>query len=229
MPPEIFGAIINVSSGPVSYAFAVYDPISAAQRTIFDDPFSEGVSFRASATLAAKPLGLQGYYGAKAMYSTMQGFDLRTIPDLLFPPETEPVLATQGHPYYFGVSVQQYLFQDPNRAKRGWGFFGEFGVSDGNPTPQQWSGYFGVGGTGLLPDRVDDRWGVAAFRNSLSDYVVHGLTPLMGLRDEQGLEIFYNVSVTPWLHATPDLQVVRPFIAGYPNAVFATLRVNIEF
>jgi len=229
MPPEIFGAFLQLSTKPVSYALGVYDPISAAQRTILDDPFSEGVSFRASATLEAKPLGLQGFYAVKAMYSTMQGFDLRCIPDLLFPPETGPVLATQGHSHYVGVSFQQYVFQDAADPRRGWGFFGEIGCSDGNPTPQQWAGYFGIGGNGLRPHRVDDRWGVAVFRNSLSDSLVQGLMPLTELRDEEGLEVFYNLALTPWFHVSPDLQVVRPFQEGYPTAVFVALRANLRF
>jgi len=229
MPPEILGAILSVNTKPVSYALAVYDPISATQRTGFENPFSEGVSFRGSATLVAKPFGLQGFYGLKAMYSTMEGLDLRSIPDLLLPPKTETVLPTRSHPYFFAVSIQQYLYQDANDPKRGWGFFGEFGFSDGNPTLQQWMGYFGLGGTSPLPTRAADRWGIAVFRNSLSDYLVRGLAPLLRLRDEQGLEAFYNVAVTPWLHVSADIQWVRPFLVDAPNAVFTSLRTNIKF
>lgn len=229
MPPEVFGAFLNASTKPVSYVLAVYDPVSAAQRTGCESPFSEGVSFRAGATLSAKPFGLQGFYGVKAMYSTMHGLDLSTIPDLFLPPESSTVMATRSNPNYFGVSVQQYLYQDDNDPKRGWGFFGEFGFSDGNPTVQQWAGFFGLGGTSPLPGRADDLCGIGVFRNSLSDHLVNGLRPLWQLRDEQGLEAFYNVAVTPWLHVTADLQMVRPFQENVPNAVFASVRTNIRF
>jgi porin len=229
IPPEVFGAFLNISTKPVSYVLAVYDPNSAAQRTGLEHPFRDGVSFRAGATLSAKPLGLQGFYGVKAMYSTLAGLDLRSIPDLLFPPETGTVRTTRANPYFFGVSVQQYLYQDANDPKRGWGFFGELGFSDGNPTVQQWAGYFGLGGTSPLPGRGADLCGVAVFRNSLSDYLVQGLSPVLRLRDEQGLEAFYNVAVTPWLHVTADIQWVSPYQENYPNAVFAALRTNIKF
>jgi inactivated superfamily I helicase len=33
------------------------------------------------------------------------------------------------------------------------------------------------------------------------------------VRDERGLELFYNVGLTPWLHITPDLQVITPILA----------------
>ena len=229
LPPKIFGAILNIATKPVSYSFAVYDPVSAEQRTGFEKPFSEGVSFRASATLAAAPFGLQGFYGIKAMYSTMSGFDLRTIPELLLPPESVSVLATRSNPNYIGASIQQYLYQDATNPKLGWGFFGEFGFSDGNPTVQQWSGLFGLAGTSPISGRTGDLWVVGYFRNSLSRHLTDGLKPLLSLRDEQGVEIFYNFAVTPWLHITADVQVVRPYLADYPEAIFAGVRTNIKF
>ena len=229
MPPEIFGAFLNVSAKPVTYTLGVYDPIDAGHRSIFDQPFGEGVSFFGSATLATTLCDLQGFYGVKAMYSTMHGFDLRSIPDLLLPPESGDVMSQEAHPYYFGVSFQQYFFQDAKNPQCGWGFFGDFGFSDGNPTPQQWAGSFGVGGMGLLPGRSADRWGLAVFRNALSSHLIQGLEPLFALRDEQGIEAFYNIAITPWLHITPDLQVVQPFQEDYPTAVFATLRANVRF
>ena len=30
------------------------------------------------------------------------------------------------------------------------------------------------------------------------------------MRDEQGLEAFYNFAITPWMHLTPDIQYIRP-------------------
>jgi len=229
MPPQVLGAILGVNTTPVSFALAIYDPISATQRTGLENPFSEGVSFRGSATLTAKPFGLQGFYGVRAIYSTTSGVDLRSIPDLLLPANTDTVLPTRSNPYFFGIGVQQYLHQDATDPKRGWGFFGEFGLSDGNPTKQQWMGYFGLGGTNPLPMRAADRWGVAVFRNSLSDYLVQGLAPYVRLRDEQGLEAFYNVAVTPWLHVSADIQRVRPFLSDAPTVTLCSLRTNVKF
>jgi len=229
MPPEILGAILSVNTKPVSFAVAVYDPVSAAERTGFENPFGEGVGFRASATLKAKPFGLQGFYGIKAMFSTLQGFDFNAIPDLLSPSGNGTVSMTRSCPYYSAVSVQQYLYQDSSDPSRGWGFFGEFGMSDGNPTAQQWAALLGFGGTSPLPDRAADLWGIGVFRNSLTDPLVWGMRSLLELREEQGLEFFYNVALTPWLHVTPDIQVASPFLEHNPSAVFASLRMNFKF
>ncbi len=165
----------------------------------------------------------------KALYITTSGLDLRTVPDLLLPPMTPTLLAKLSNPHFVGLSIQQYLVQDSDDRERGWGFFGKIGFSDGNPTPQDWAGLLGFGGTGPLSAREGDRWGVAAFRNSISDEIVRALWPATR-HDEQGLEAFYNVEVAPWLHVTADVQTVRPFFKnGYPDAMFVTLRTNIKF
>lgn len=61
----------------------------------------------------------------------------------------------------------------------------------------------------------------------------------MSLDHEQGAEIFYNVEVLPWLHVTPDLQVVDPsrktfgtlFKTGseISSGVVAAVRVKVDF
>ena len=30
------------------------------------------------------------------------------------------------------------------------------------------------------------------------------------LRDEYGIEAYYNFAITPWMKLTPDIQVIRP-------------------
>ena len=61
----------------------------------------------------------------------------------------------------------------------------------------------------------------------------------VGLDHEQGVELFYNIAVTPWLHVTPDLQFVdaarnkSPIVTAggrsIGTAVVAGLRVKIDF
>ena len=33
---------------------------------------------------------------------------------------------------------------------------------------------------------------------------------LLPIGNDQAVELFYNIAVTPWCHVTPDLQVVLP-------------------
>jgi porin len=229
LPPVALGTFVNVDTRPVAFSFAVYDPASAMGRTGFEAPFRDGVSARATATLAVEPFGRSGWYGVKALASTTSGLDLRTVPDLLLPRRAGTGPRFRSGPYFVGISAQQYLVQDATDRRRGWGVFGEFGVSDGNPTPQSGAGYIGVGGTSPLPGRETDRWGVAGFRNVVSDDLVRALEPVLRLGAEQGVEAYYTFAVTPWLGLTADLQAVRPALRDQPNVVLGTVRTTMKF
>jgi porin len=47
--------------------------------------------------------------------------------------------------------------------------------------------------------------------------------------DEQGVEVFYNVGVTPWCHITPDIQVVVPSRERVPTPLVFGLRAKVDF
>ena len=52
---------------------------------------------------------------------------------------------------------------------------------------------------------------------------------VLPLRDERGLELFYNVGVTPWFHITPDVQVVIPGRERVDTLMYFGLRAKIDF
>ena len=49
------------------------------------------------------------------------------------------------------------------------------------------------------------------------------------LRDEHGIEMYYNVAITPWCQLTPDLQVITPFRDRAETALLLGVRANVEF
>jgi porin len=184
-----------------------------------------------SVTVPITLVGRTGYQGFKGIYSTKKGTNLSDVPELLLPPEAAGAVGTKQGSYFLGYAFQQYLVQSPTQPQDGWGVFGQVGFSDGNPNPAEWSALAGIGGTRLLPSRPLDRFGVAYFRFSLSGDLVKGLRPLLpfGVRDEQGMEAFYSIAITPWLRITGDLQVVEPFRKDKDTAVFLGLRTQIKF
>jgi porin len=117
----------------------------------------------------------------------------------------------------------QYLQGDE---KRGWGLFGRFGFSDGDPNPIAWSMAVGIGGVGLLPVRDKDRWGVGLYHLQYTD---KGVIEALGIDDETGGEVFYNIEFTPWMHVTLDAQVVDSAIPGVDMAFVLGSRVAISF
>ncbi|RJG40620.1 carbohydrate porin [Mesorhizobium sp. DCY119] len=229
-PPYLVGANITVKTDPVIFTGFVYDPRNAQNENVLRDPFSEGITGMLSATLPYQLSGRSGFLGAKVIYSNKEGTNLSEVPNLVLPGGSNEFLGTKKGSWFVGASFQQYLVQSPANPLEGWGVFGQFGISDGNPNPIEWSALLGVGGTSFIPGRNLDRWGVGYFRYSLSSDLRDGLkTIALDLRDEQGIEAFYNLAVTPWFSVTGDLQVVQPVISAVSTEVTASLRTKIRF
>ena len=124
----------------------------------------------------------------------------------------------------------QALWVDPADSTRSWGVFGSFGISDGEPNPMQWSSILGVAGSSPIPSRPRDTFGMAyyylGFSNDFKDVAGSLGTPV---RDEHGMELFYDVAVTPWCHITTDLQVITPILEEADTAVVLGVRAKIYF
>ena len=48
------------------------------------------------------------------------------------------------------------------------------------------------------------------------------------LDDSQGGEVFYNIEVTPWLHVTPDFQIIDASLERIDTAYIAGIRVKVD-
>lgn len=226
VPPYIFGAIGSIRTSIANFTLIVFDPVSAV-RSAPDHLFESGVSALGSVTLPVAPFGLIGYQGVKLVGSTKKSVDLRDVPQLIVPRDRPQVFRSSRTPWFASYSFQQYLIQDEADPRRGWGIFGEVGVSDGNPTPIGRSVYVGLGGSSLFPGRDQDRFGVAYFRYALSDDVQTIFRPLGRIKAEAGAEAFYNAKITSWLNVGADLQVIGPALPGRQTAIVAGLRTRI--
>lgn len=229
-PPYILGGIATYRTAPAIYTLMIYDPRNAADPDVVGDPFETGVTTSLSVTFPTQLRGLPGFYSVRGVYSTQDGLDLASTPQLLLPPEAQDIQTKDGY-WYASMSMQQYLRQDPANPEVGWGVFGQVSVSDGNPNPINWSLIGGIGGRGgLVGNRDDDTWGVGYFYYGLSEDLKSGLDEVgLGLDDEQGLEAFYNLAVTPWLRVTADVQWIDPATPNADDAVIAALRTQIRF
>jgi porin len=197
---------------------------------VIEHPFSEGTTTSLSMTVPVTIAGLTGYQGVRGVYSSKTGLDLADVPGLLLPPEAEAVAGSKQGYWYASYSFQQNLFQNPSNPKQGWGVFGQAAISDGNPNPIEWSVLGGVGGSSFLPGRSLDRWGLAYFHYGLSSDLTDGLSTLgINIRDERGLEAFYNAAVTPWFLVTADVQYIQPFRPDRDDAILMALRTQVKF
>jgi porin len=117
----------------------------------------------------------------------------------------------------------QYLSGDD---KGGWGLFGRFGLSDGDPNPIHWAAAGGIGGVGLFPGRDRDRWGVGLFHQDFTD---EGVLPTVGIEGETGAELFYNINLCHGTNLTFDLQVVDSAIPRIDTVVVLGARLGVSF
>lgn len=227
-PPYVFGGLLSVRTRAASLSFFVYDPRNAQDDDVIRNPFSEGTTFSVSATVPVAPGGLQGSQGLRLVYSSASGIDFRTIPDLALPPGSDAVLADRKGYYFLSYSFQQYLVQEAPGV--GWGVFGQFGLSEGNPNPVRSSAILGLGGNATFLDRPEDRWGIAGFYYDFSDELEDGLAAIgSGLRDEYGLEAFYDARITENLRLGGNVQIIRPGTPGTDEAVFVGMRARVLF
>jgi porin len=227
VPPYLFGALLSVRTEPANFGLWIYDPNSVINKSGFEDPFDNGVTIRGSVDFPVTIAGLSGHQGFVALYSTEANADLSDIGRNTLPPFPPNSPGIKDRNYYFAYSFDQYLYQPSKDSKEGVGLFGQFGISDGNPSRLYWSALVGIGGTGLIPGRDHDNWGIGYYYDAPSPDLKDSL-PLLTIRDEQGMEIFYNFAVTPFFTVGVDLQVINPSL-GSETAVLPGLRSVIRF
>jgi porin len=223
VPPYLFGALLSVRTEPATFGLWVYDPASVINKTGFEEPFDTGESIRGSVDFPVTIGGLSGHQGFVALYSTEEGTDLNDIGDTFLPSWPPDYPGIKDNNYYFAYSFDQYLYRVSENSTEGFGLFGQFGISDGNPSRLYWSALVGIGGNGLIPGRSRDNWGIGYYYDVPSPDLKESLSRRLTLRDEQGMEMFYNFAVTPWFTVGPDLQVIKPSL-GEDTAIFAGLR-----
>lgn len=228
VPPYLFGALLNVRTKSATYGLWIYDPNSVVNESSFNDRFADGITVRGSVDFPVTIGGLSGRQGFVALYSTESGNDLSDIGDNGLPPFPGTVDVKNSR-YYFAYSFDQLLYQPIAGSKEGFGLFGQVSISDGNPSRLYFSALFGIGGTGLLiPGRSQDNWGIGYYYDGPSRDLQDALEPVLKVRDEQGMEVFYNFAVRRWLTVGLDLQVINPSL-GEDTVVIPGVRVVTRF
>jgi porin len=197
--------------------------------------FARGVTLVPDFILRGKPFGRPALLNVGGTYSNSRyrSLDPSTYLDLLQSGQLQQALAnggpTETNSWSVFINGYQSLWVDPCDEKRNWGVFGAWGISDGNPNPLKYSFSAGVGGRSMLPGRNRDSFGVGYYYLGLSDSVKTLASPFTTLRDEYGVELFYNLALTPWCRVTPNFTVARPFTAGTDTTIATGLRLQMSF
>ncbi len=219
VPYSTYGAgFMLVEGGEPIFSVMVIDPVDHATEGP-TNLFAEGATLTSELRLPTSWFGLPGHQLIGGTWSS------REVPDLsrlLVPPGTPPLTASDSWSVYW--NFDQYLFVDPGDPSRGWGVFGRAGVADDDTNPLSWFLSCGVGGNSPLSGRPADTFGIGWFYAPLSDELPGVLTSDHG----QGVELYYSVAATPWLHITPDVQIIDPARLSVDTSLVLGIRVRMD-
>ena len=222
IPYSTLGAGFSVLQGiePI-FTFTVLNATDTTTTSGFDELFADGVALSAELRLPTYFLGRPGHQDFGATWNSKEYTALGQDPRVVFPGfPIQPITGSWSLRYNF----DQYLYVDPCDSTRGWGIFGRAGISDGNPNPIKWIVSCGVGGHSPIHGREADRFGIGWYYGGANQGT------FFRPNDGTGVEIFYNVAVTPWFELTPDLQILDGGSMRKPDtAVIFALRGNLAF
>jgi porin len=182
------------------------NPTSSGFNTFFDN----GVTTVGQVNLPTTFLDLPGHQGVGFSYSNghYASLDRSTYLNQIIAGNFTAPRQTGSESVFY--QFDQTLYTSDEDPTKSWGLFGNAGLADRNPSPIRWFANIGVGGSSPISGRPLDTFGLGYFYLGLNDNLKEFAPALFPLRNEQGVELFYNYAVTPWLRVTPDLQVIVP-------------------
>ncbi|MFN6102901.1 MAG: carbohydrate porin [Planctomycetaceae bacterium] len=222
------GAVMLFGQGS-TLSVSVMDPEERSDRGM-DNLFANGATFATDLVLRGKTFGLPSILDMGVVYTTSDftTLDRSVYLNLLNRGQLQTGnLPIENSSWAVYVSGSQALWQSATDEKATWGLFGGLGLSDGNPNPIRYYASCGFGGRSMLPSRPLDSHGIGYYYLGLSDQVKDLTRNKLPLRDEYGVELFYNIAVTPYCRLTPNLEVARPAIVGIDAPIIAGLRLQM--
>jgi porin len=221
-----FGAAVLRNLEPI-FTFMVLDANNTPTVSGFDT-FFDDVVLVPSINIPTNFFGLPGHQGIMGSWSSKRYLNTDRSAFLNVIQGGAPVstLRRDGA-WSLGYLFDQALVVSPSDPRRMWGVFGNLGIADTNPSPVRWFGNIGVGGSALR-GRPLDTFGIGYYYMGLNSSFKN-LIPGLPLRDEHGMEAFYNFAVTPWCQITPDVQFVLPALDRAQHMWFFGLRAKLDF
>jgi porin len=216
------GGLLFEPSERLSGSFSVFGSSETAGENPFED--WEGTTFSTEWTLGHKLLerpGAQTFgflYGINASRTDIAADPRTVIGSVLL---GQPVPTTNADTWSFYHNAHQFIHGD---AEGGWGLFSRFGMSDGDPNLVHWNVAGGIGGIGLIPGRRLDHWGLGVFYLNMSE---EDLLQGLGVDNELGGELYYNLAVTPWFRLALDAQVIDSALPGIDTTWVLGVRTQI--
>jgi porin len=224
VPPTIMGGILSQKLDAYSLTLMVFDPDDRTNDYWVDELFENGVNISLSGGWSGKFLERSSSLGITATYSTKEGANLSEV---LLPPDLKT--GAKKGTYNIALSGSHLLYELNDQPGKGFGIYGKAAIADGNPNPVQSSFVGGFAGHGIVPNRPLDHFGIGYYFYNWSDDLQSATAGAFPIDDEHGVEIYYNLAVTPWFRVSADLQWIHPAKGVFDDAWLGGLRANIMF
>ena len=224
VPPTIMGGVLVHKSAPISLTLMVFDPEDRTRDYVPGDLFKTGVNISVGGTWAGKMAGRATTIGVTSTVTTKRGADLG---DFLAPPglETDDLKGS----YNIALQITHRLADSSLVKGKGLDLAMKVATADGNPNIIRSSFILGLAGHGMVNGRPNDSFGVGGFIYDFSNALQDSIDPLVNFHDEQGLEAWYSLAITPWLKLSADAQYVNVARGDADPAFIAGLRANLAF
>jgi porin len=211
VPYSTLGAGMAVlQKGQPVFTLMVIDTNNTPTTTGFESFFNNGATIIANATLPVTWCGLPGHQSVWGTFSTGKYSDLQ--PTAYFDPNEGLVVTTGTDRDSWSIfyTADQALWVDPSNPAHAYGVYTNIGTADNGPSPIHFAANVALYGSSPITSRPLDTFGVGYTFTRYSSPVRDLAPVLLPIGNDQAIELFYNVGVTPWFHVTPDLQVVFP-------------------
>lgn len=224
LPPVIMGGVFSYRMKPFNFTFMAYDPDDQTSEYGVSQLFNNGVVLALSGTWSGELDGRATSITLGGKYDTGEGSDLSEV---FLPPDLKG--GTKDGAFSISLDFSHLLYEAPDKEGKGLGIYLKPAIADGNPNVIQSSVVAGFAGHGIVPGRPLDVFGLGYFYYNFSDDLQDVASPLVKFNDEQGIEVFYNLAVTPWFRVSADLQWINPATGANDNALVGALRTQIIF
>lgn len=226
--------IPNITIAPYILSNNDVDGKNGSPGGLFNE-YSTGVQIATNWELDGR---LPGHFIPIFGYTSSDATDFSN-PRLLFDALAGLGIPKKNDNWIAGFSFDQYFYMpsDSNalavptaefeKEPEGIGVFMRFHYSPENRNP--WNVFLsgGLGGRGVIPTRPNDRYGLGFFYLFESSDLNDQAGNLLG--DEWGMELFYNVALTPWFQLGPSVQYVDSGVRSSGDVVVFSTRAQINF
>jgi porin len=226
--PSTLGAGVTVrdEDEPV-FKFYLLDTHYTPTTSGFSTLFTNGVLAYGEYQIRTNWFDLPGHSAFGFLYSNATRTALDENPYLLLQLVLSGApLPTKNSAWTATYRFDQIIYSDSDNPARHWILRGDYGLTDGDPNPVHWFANLSLVGNSPIRRRENDTIGVGYYHLSVSNLPIFRIH---GLFAENGVEMFYNIAVTPWFHLTPDVQVLDPAQQHTSTALLVGMRARLTF